>query len=409
MSRDANDILREEGPARLRAVIDSATAEPMPPRLNGAHRKSARVALKTGAARFHPVLLDEIEIEDDPVYLVEGLLPAGPSLGVTFGPPKTLKSFLLAHVSLHIAANMPFCGRQVQHGAVVYVTSEGVRGVKRRLIASRRQLGLEGRKIPFALIPVMPNLGTGVEDREQMSTQIAGKLKLLDVPLRLIVIDTLRRAIPGKSENKQEDMSIFVDNCEALARAFDCHVMVVHHSPRSDDQRGSGSNSLDAAADVMWSVVRDESSGKSTATVVRMKDGEEGDQWSFELSTLKIGTDRNGSPIVSCYVEITSEPTRTTDTGKARPAKLPPAQQRFFDIVLRATTEAGATVPTSSLVPQGARAITRDTLKAYCRTGGWWDPEDEHNSRSKFSGRLNELAGKKVIGITAEHVWVVRP
>jgi RecA-family ATPase len=120
--------------------------------------------------------------------------------------------------------------------------------MRRRLVAARRAMGIEGKRVPFAWIKTMPNLGAGESDRIVLAKVIADALRPLGVPLRMIVIDTLRRAMPGKSKNKQEDISIVVDNCEALARAFDALVMLAHHSPRSDDQRGSGSNALDAAA-----------------------------------------------------------------------------------------------------------------------------------------------------------------
>jgi hypothetical protein len=42
---------------------------------------------------------------------------------------------------MHVAMGKSYGGRTVQQGAVVYVTSEGVKGVKRRLIAMRRHHG----------------------------------------------------------------------------------------------------------------------------------------------------------------------------------------------------------------------------------------------------------------------------
>jgi hypothetical protein len=359
------------------------------------------------ASRFKIEMLDEIALADDPVELIRGLLPVGPALGVVFGPPKSLKSFLLTHVGLHIAADRPFCGRDVQGGAVAYVTSEGVKGVRRRLIAARRAMGIEGQGVPFALVPTMPNLGAGEADRAALQKAISEGLQNVGVPVRLIVIDTLRRAMPGKSENEQKDVSIVVDNCEALARAFGCLVILVHHSPRSDDQRGSGSNAIDAAADLMWSVVRpDEARRSATATVVRYKDGEEGDTWTFELQPAEIGADRDGNAIISCSVEVTTEPERRKPISKAR--ALSDAQQRVFDILLNASIEAGVAGLAGDAAPRGARAVTRDMLKSYAKAAGWWSDEDDKSSRTRFAARLNELAAKRAIGLTAAHVWPAR-
>jgi hypothetical protein len=360
---------------------------------------------ESATTRFELEMLDDIAIADDPAELVEGLLPMGPALGVVFGPPKSLKSFLLTHVGMHIAANRPYCGRAVQGGAFVYVTSEGIRGVRRRLIAARRAMGLEGKQLPFALVSTMPNLGAGQSDREALQAAIARKLPGLNVPLRGVVIDTMRRAMPGRSENEQKDVSVLVDNCEALARAFGCLVLLVHHSPRSDDQRGSGSNALDGAADLMWSVIRpDETRRSATAAVVRFKDGEEGDAWTFELRPAEVGTDRDGTPITSCFVEVTIEPERKSTPAKT--ARLSDAQQRVFDILLTAITEAGQPGLAGGAAPARTRAITREMLKRYAVAAGWWEADKEKSSRSRLAARLNEMAGKHMVGLTAEHVWL---
>jgi RecA/RadA recombinase len=359
--------------------------------------------------RFALEMLDEIAVADDPIELIQGLLPMGPALGVVFGPPKSLKSFLLMHIALHIAASRPYCGRTVQGGATVYVTSEGIRGVKRRLIAGRRAMGIEGQHKPFALVSAMPNLGAGQGDRAALQQNISETLaaKGITAPLRLIVIDTMRRSMPGKSENEQKDVSVVVDNCEALARAFGCLVILVHHSPRSNDQRGSGSNALDAAADFMMSVIRPDASSRSaTASIVHYKDGEEGDTWTFELCPTEIGIDRNGNPIMSCSVDVTAEPERKITAAKS--SSLSPAQQRVFDIVVTACIDDGVAGLAGDAAPPGTRAVTREILKGYAKSAGWWDDSNDKSSRTKFGARLNELARKRAIGLTAAHIWPAR-
>jgi hypothetical protein len=406
--QEAVALARGDKSARAngRAAIDEPPPA-SPDDYGTTHADASAEKMAADADRFRVEMLDEIVLADDPVELIQGLLPMGPSLGVAYGAPKTFKSFLLTHVGLHIAAARPYCGRTVQGGAVLCVTSEGIRGVRRRLIAARRAMGIEGCNVPFALVSTMPNLGAGVADREALQRAIANAMQTIPAPLRMIVVDTLRRAMPGKSENEQKDLSVVVDNCEALARAFGCLVMLVHHSPRSDDHRTSGSNALDAAADVMWSVIRpDESRGGATATVVRYKDGEEGDAWSFEIRPAEIGTDREGNSISSCSVEVTAVPERKIAATKSSP--LSPAQQRVFDIVVAAVAESGVAGLAGDLAPAATRAVARETLKAYAKAAGWWDEEDDKSSRTRFSARLNELAGKHAIGLTAAHAWLAR-
>jgi hypothetical protein len=363
--------------------------------------------------RYFPIeMLDDIELHTEPTDLVRGILPMGPALGVCFGPPKSLKSFMLVHLGLHIADNREYCGRAVQGGIVAYVTGEGLHGARRRLIAARREMGMEGRGVPFVLVPVMPNLGNGAGDRAALERDIRAALDSagLTGPVRMIGFDTVRRSMPGKSENKIEDMSVWVENAEHISRTFNCLVMGVHHSPRSDETRGSGSNSLDAACDVMLGVVRDEATGISTVRVAEFKDGEEGDTWSFGLRQVQIGVARDGSPISSCTVNILTEPARKSAGAKATSAdKLPPAQRRLYDIIVQAVAETGKADLAGELAPRGTIAISRDTLKKYTKRGGWWDTTDkttDKNSAGRFSNTLIALAGKHVIGVTAEHLWL---
>ena len=48
---------------------------------------------------------------------------------------------------VHIAIGKQYAGREVQQGVAVYVTSEGLQGVKRRLVAMRRYHQIEGKKV----------------------------------------------------------------------------------------------------------------------------------------------------------------------------------------------------------------------------------------------------------------------
>jgi len=44
-----------------------------------------------------------------------------------------------------VARGAPYAGRETMQGAVIYLTGEGVSGFKRRPVAMRRHLGIEGQ------------------------------------------------------------------------------------------------------------------------------------------------------------------------------------------------------------------------------------------------------------------------
>jgi hypothetical protein len=60
--------------------VDTYKGLQKPPKGNGAD---------ANAARFIPVLLDDIVPNNEPSWLIDGLLPAGPSLGLYIEPPST--------------------------------------------------------------------------------------------------------------------------------------------------------------------------------------------------------------------------------------------------------------------------------------------------------------------------------
>jgi RecA-family ATPase len=192
--------------------------------------------------RFPIIHVDAIEIGDDPTWLIEGLLPAS-GFGVVFGAPKSGKSFLLADALFHVAMGRAWAGREVMQGAVVYITGEGVEGFKRRMIAMRRHYEVEGRRVPFLMIPVAPDLGHASGDDLALIEDVRAYLASIgNPPVRAIAIDTLARTMKGADENAAKDMTTFVDNCERIGAAFGCIVLGVHHAGKDVAKGSRGSN-----------------------------------------------------------------------------------------------------------------------------------------------------------------------
>ena len=120
------------------------------------NRRDAKVS--NWRDRFTLTKLADIVPDDDPLWLIDGLIPAGPSLGVISGQPKSGKSFLTADMFLHVAMGRAYAGCTVQQGAVVYITKEGVRGFKRRMMTARQHHSA-GSQVPLYVAHEMPNFG----------------------------------------------------------------------------------------------------------------------------------------------------------------------------------------------------------------------------------------------------------
>src|SRR6516164_7774990 len=288
----------------------------------------------------------KVNVEEQP-WLIEELLPAGPSLGMAFGWPKSLKSFGLMDAMLHVAIGRTYGGRRVCQGGAIYVTRAAVPGVRRRLIAMRQQLQVPPDVfVPFGLIGVVPNLGAGPDDAKQLIEDIGREVERLKCSVSVIAIDTLRRAMPGKDENLPKDLGTVIGNCELIIDAFKSTVAFVHHSPRSDNKRTSGTNAGDAASDWQWGFERNDvgTTRRAKIHVVMMKDGvAEGTEWEIELVPRVIGKRAaDGKSIETCAVEVITPPVQPAEdavelTARAqKAATLTPKRQQMFDIIREA-------------------------------------------------------------------------
>jgi hypothetical protein len=268
--------------------------------------------------RFKLTALADIVLDDEPLWLIDGLIPAGPSLGVIFGKPKSGKTFLTTSLFLHVAMGREYCGCTVQPGAVVYITKEGIRGFKRRMLALRQDHEADAQ-VPFYVAHEMPNFGTNCGDAEALVSLIRTLIPQ-GGRVAALIIDTLARTMPGQSDSDASAMSMFVESCEFVARAFGCFVGAVHHSPRGDDTRSRGSNVLDGAADVIISVVKDDATGVSTVKIEALKDGEEGASWSFHLVQVEVSGDGKAqqTPLLQPVCATLSDPTGSRTAQQER-------------------------------------------------------------------------------------------
>lgn len=354
-----------------------------------------------------PILhIDDLEIGDDPTWLIDGLLPAS-GFGIVFGPPKSLKSFLLADALFHVAMGRTWAGRDVMQGVVVYITGEGVEGFKRRLIAMRRHYEVEGQRVPFLMIPVAPDLGHASGDDLSLVEDVRAYLASIgNPPVRAIAIDTLARTMRGADENAAKDMTTFVDNCERIGTAFGCIVVGVHHAGKDVAKGSRGSNALDGAVDVMWSVEKGEAC--STATIHHMKDAEAGTSWQFRLLPMVL---REASAAVqsvaAAVVEMVALPGSVQQPAASRSRPLPDRARLLLEVITFAAAEMGETVVGDPNVPHDQRSVGRENLKRYLELKGYWDDLITPSvNRANLSRDLKTLQARKIIGATPTWLWV---
>jgi AAA domain len=237
-----------------------------------------------------------------------------------YGPPGSGKSALVEDMGLHIAAGLPWLGREVMQGAVLFVALERRLLVERRAIAFREYHKLPD--LPFAIIG-------GVYDfRDQRTAAIVAEIvqqleKEIGQKVVLVIIDTISRALAGGDENSSKDMGAIVATTARLQMATGAHVSWVHHVPIDAGERLRGHGALLGALDTTINVEK-LANGIRTATVIKANDSEEGEHVTFKLESVTIG------PETTAPVVIQAEDQPHVGTGEPR---LKPNQKTMFSIL----------------------------------------------------------------------------
>ncbi len=179
-------------------------------------------------------------------YLLKGLIcPDEMSLWV--GAPKCGKSFLMLYLAYRLSLGHSVFGRRVNEPAsVLYVAAEGEGGIGNRIAALRRQFG---DSIEFHFIAQPIDLLHPYGDLTDIESAIA------TFKAKLVVIDTLSRAMAGGDENGPSDMGTFINNIAAVRHATKAHIAIVHHGTKaSNGSNPRGHSSLVGAADAVVEV-----------------------------------------------------------------------------------------------------------------------------------------------------------
>ena len=253
-----------------------------------------------------------------PEWLVEGLIPEA-SLVVPFGPPKAGKTFIVLSWCLHVAAGLPWFGRAVKQGAVVYIAGEGTGGLSVRLRAMRQAYGIDV-DAPLFVVPRAVNfrLETAVADLVALVRATVG-----DMVVAAVVIDTLARAMPGADENSAQEVGLVIAGCDLVRDELACTVIPIHHSGKDLTRGARGTSALRGAWDTALEIT---GTGKRVVmTVVDQKEAEAGTRLIFRMDVISVGIGRSSLvPMLDeggvSGVSNVDETPRPETTGLARVA-----------------------------------------------------------------------------------------
>lgn len=363
-------------------------------------------------SRFGGLRWEDIGRHAGPVgyaWLVEDIVPLG-EITLVYGDSGTGKSFDMFDMGMAVARGQTFNGRNVEPGLVVYVAAEAGKGFAKRKIAYAIQHQLEpAEPLPFYLCTKRPNFFLDDNDAIALIAEIKAVAKTYNVPLRLIVIDTLSALAPGMNENASQDVSMVRRRLVMLQDEFEAAIVLVHHKPKGGSTpRGHGSLTADFETTIEFETLQDVKTpeGKTIhkAIVRKQREGKSGISWSFTLPVIEVGKNKWGNPETSCVVQPLNQ-----DNGRAQTGFHATATEKLF---LQALYEALADhpQPPPAGLPKSIGHVVNYRKVYEVMKSRYIDPADDQEKadarfRQAFRRAANVLRDGAVIGVQGELFW----
>jgi hypothetical protein len=334
----------------------------------------------------------------DTADFVEGVLTAG-TMSVVYGESNSGKTFFVSDLAMRVAAGMPWRDREVECGAVLYLALEGGFGISNRITAFREEHGIDVADVPFAVVTIGIDLLDPEASAQPVIDTVAAITKRFSVPIRLIVVDTLSRAMAGGNENAAEDMTALVSTGDAIREATQAHVLWIHHSGKDAARGARGHSSLRAATDTEIEITVVD--GARSARVTKQRDMDCSGEFPFALKVIELGQNRRGKTVTSCVVahdedRIGSAGRRNRPSGQAL---------RALDVLTNALAITGKTGFGGA--PTGVASIPQE----------WWRdafyasamPGDNHETKQKaFRRATSSLIEERHVAMSGGRVWLVK-
>ncbi|WP_291843125.1 AAA family ATPase [Bradyrhizobium sp.] len=212
------------------------------------------------------------------------------------------KTAVYLDIALHIAHGLPWRGRKVEKGIVVYAALENPRDVQSRVRAwckrNRNDVQFEDSFVLFrGNCSLFDSRDKATKDEQRIIKLANDTAKKLDLPVAMIIIDTVSQAIlPGSD---REHGSLFVSSMQRIADATGANVTALHHPTKQGDEvRGDGA--FQGNTDGVVLLKRDTKTGlgtiKASAQKFRVGDPRKV-AFGYKLEPVIVGKDEDGEDI----------------------------------------------------------------------------------------------------------------
>ena len=339
---------------------------------------------------------DEVKLSTEDEYLIDQIVPRR-GIGVLYGMSGIGKTFLTLDMGLSVTRGVPFAGKFVtEQGAVIYVALEAPVGVKKRLVAYSVTHGANGG--PFALLTYPLQLAdtTSVDTLIQHLRDYA---RIKGHTIRLVVIDTLAKAMPKLEENAAKDAAVVWAALQRIQTATDGCVLAVHHPGKDKDRGLRGSSALFAGADFVIKVDGEKGNPIRIVSLEKNRDGEETIVGTYRLDAVDLGVTSRGKAVTSAIVVW-------VEGMREKRVKMSKQQQgilRHLDEMVAAGK--GREETGSDLIPPGTKSVDYDELVQKCIDGHITDAATPRSARAVITKALGKLRERNIVGLHANRVW----
>lgn len=236
-----------------------------------------------------------------PRELIEGVLIER-TMSVVYGDSNTGKSFLVLDMAAHLSLGLDWFGKRVKRGAVLYLAAEAPRSIQDRSRALAQKLNTTLDNLFITDCPI------DLYDENGDAKAIVDTTKAIEqhykTEIKLIVVDTLARAIGGGDENATKDMGVMVKHSDLIKANTTAHIMFIHHTGKDASRGARGSSALRAATDTEIEVSDPQNGGPKEFKVTKQRDLDgKGEIYGFTLTKINLGLGVFDNLMTTCYVE----------------------------------------------------------------------------------------------------------
>ncbi len=392
-----NDILNKHSKEQVTAP-ELIKNNPEDATDNNCDKKEENKAEEPRKNKFFYTNAPDINIDLEVNDFVQGLLTEN-AMSVVYGESNCGKTFFMSDLAFHVAQGKRYNGRRVEKGNVLYLSLEGKRGIKNRIAAYKMEnnVDLDG----FLMMPCQVDFINSEDDIPQLVELIMEANKAFDHNIKLVVVDTLARAIGGGDENSGVDMGTLVKHSDLIRQYTNAHICFIHHSGKNKALGARGHSSLRAAVDTEIEISRAENADYSTVKIPKQRDMDRDNDFYFKLKRVVLGMNRWMEEVTSCVVEpfdiateVEANVGKRIKSGKTKTA---------YDALKEAIMEKGFRGSGPDMPP--CKVVTIDIFKKYLEKRGVLS-DNTSSHRRQFIRVHDDLIENKLIVVRDNYIWL---